>query len=201
MKIVPEDLDKRGSHRLFLSILVPRPIAFISTVGKNGIFNAAPYSFFGGISSKPPLLAVSISQRRGEKKDTLTNIEHTGDFVVNIVTEQLAERMNIASGDYPPEVSEFNIARLTPAGSDIVRSPRILESPVNMECKLFDEIPVGSTENTLILGEVVLFHIEDSIYSDGEVDPLKLQPVGRLGVNRYIRICDIFEMVRPQIKR
>lgn len=201
MKIVPEKLNKRESHKLLLSIIVPRPIAFISTVSENGIFNAAPFSFFCGISSSPPLLAVSISKRRGEKKDTLRNIEKMKDFAINIVTEEIAEKMNEASGDYPPGISEFEVVKLTPERSELIASPRIKESPVSMECRLFDEIQIGKTENTLIIGEVLLFHIEEAIFADGEVDVRKLLPVGRLGKDTYCRIRDIFKMIRPDIRR
>ncbi len=201
MKIVPEKLNKRESHKLLLSIIVPRPIAFISTVSENGIFNAAPFSFFCGISSSPPLLAVSISKRGGEKKDTLRNIEKMKDFAINIVTEEIAEKMNEASGDYPPGISEFEVVKLTPERSELIASPRIKESPVSMECRLFDEIQIGKTENTLIIGEVLLFHIEEAIFADGEVDVRKLLPVGRLGKDTYCRIRDIFKMIRPDIRR
>ncbi len=199
MKIFPEKLNRRESHKLLLSIIVPRPIAFISTVSKVGVFNAAPFSFFCGISSSPPLLAVSISKRRGEKKDTLRNIEQTRDFAINIVTEEIAEKMNEASGDYPPEISEFEVVGLTPVSSELIASPRIKESPVSMECRLFDRIRIGETDNTLIIGEVLLFHIEEAIFAEGEVDARKLFPIGRLGKDTYCRIRDIFKMIRPDI--
>ncbi len=199
MKIYPKDLNRRDSHRLLLSSLIPRPIALVSTISDKGVLNAAPFSFYGGISSSPPLIGISISKRRGEKKDTLKNIEYTGDFVVNIVTEEIAESMNITSGDYPSEVDEFKKAGFTPSSSEMISSPRISESPINFECRVFEKLVIRNSENTFIIGEILLFHINDDLWSDGAVDASKLKAIGRLGTDKYCTVRDIFEMIRPKV--
>lgn len=200
MKVNPKEMSRLERYRLLISALVPRPIAFVSTVSKEGILNAAPFSFFAGISSTPPLLGVSISKRKGIKKDTVRNIEHTGDFVVNIVSEAIAEPMNISSGDFPPEVDEFKKAGLTPAPSEMITSPRIAEAPINFECKVYDRYEIRNSENTLIIGEILLMHIIDDLWSAGEVDPLQLKAVGRLGISQYCTTTDVFQMIRPKIE-
>lgn len=199
MKINPNDLSRLDRYCLLLSALVPRPIALISTISEEGILNAAPFSFFGGLSSTPPLLGVSISRRKGEKKDTLRNIEYLGDFVVNIVSEDIAEQMNLTSGDYPAEVDECKIANLTADPSEMVKSPRIAESPINLECKVYEKMEIRNSINTLIIGEIVLFHIRDDLWAEGEVNPLDLKAIGRLGISKYCRTTDIFEMIRPKV--
>ncbi len=199
MKINPNDLSKLDRYRLLLSALVPRPIALISTIGEDGILNAAPFSFFGGLSSTPSLLGVSISKRRGERKDTARNIEYLGDFVVNIVNENIAKQMNLTSGDYPPEVDEYKVAHLTSEASEMIQSPRIAESPINLECRVFDKIEIRDSINTLFIGEIVLFHIKDDLWAEGEVNPFDLKAVGRLGISKYCRTTDIFEMIRPKV--
>ena len=124
-------------YRVLTGVVVPRPIAFVSTVSPDGVNNLAPYSFFNAVASSPPTIVFSSSRRAGSKsKDTLDNVEATGEFVVNIVSDDIAEAMNRTAAEFPAEVSEFDVAGLTPAASDIVRAPRVAESPVNMECRL-----------------------------------------------------------------
>ncbi len=197
MKIDPDTLEPREAYRLFITCIVPRPIAFVSTVSPEGVTNAAPFSFFGGVSSNPPMLAVSIGRRRGEEKDTARNIRATGEFVVNVVTEDLAGRMNQASASYAADVSEFDAVGLTPLPSDVVAPPRIAESPLHMECVAERTLEVGAGPNLLAIGRVVRFHIDDALYSEGEVDVEALRPVGRLGGPRYARVRDLFELERP----
>lgn len=202
MKINPADLEKMYLLDLIASAIVPRPIAFVSTVGEDGIFNLAPFSNFTPVCVKPPLVCLHIGWKKdGRKKDTLKNIEFSKDFVINIVNEDLAETMNQASAEYPSNVDEFREVGLTAVKSDIVKAPFVAESPVNMECKLvqiieFGEIPTGGS---LIIGEIVLFHIKDDLLIDNQIDVTKLKPIGRLGGggNLYCRIKDIFEIERP----
>lgn len=201
MKVDPANLGDRGAYRLLSSAMVPRPIAFVSTVGPKGIYNAAPFSFCAPICAKPPTLCFSVARRDGRKKDTVVNIEYSGDFVVNIVDEELAQPMNVAATDYPPEVSEFVEAKLTPVASDKVKSPRIAEAPINMECKLVQIIEIGESHNSLIIGEVVQFHIKDEIYQNGQIDARKLKPLARLSGSLYAYIRDIFELERLSYQR
>lgn len=202
MKIVPANLTKRDSHELFMSAIVPRPIAFVSTVGEDGVFNLAPFSAFAPLGLKPALVCLQIGYRRdGQKKDTLRNIEFSKDFVVNVVTESLDRAMNQTAAEYPSHVDEFKEVGLTAVKSDLVKAPRVAESPVNMECKLvqilgFGEPPDGGQ---VIIGEVVLVHVVDELWMGDQIDISKLKPIGRLGGQLYCRVSDIFEMKRPDI--
>lgn len=200
MDVDPSQLKGRKAYGLVISALVPRPIAFVSTLGPSGVANCAPFSFFMGVSTNPPVIAISVSTRKGERKDTSRNILDTKEFVVNVVTEAIAERMNVASADYAPEVSEFDEAGLTAVPSARVKPPRIAESPVHFECRLLQVIEVGRSPNSLILGEVVHIHVADDVLADGLVDVHRLRPVGRLGGSQYCRVRDVFEMSRPDVK-
>jgi len=197
MIVDPSTLDKDAAYRLMISAFIPRPIAFVSTRSRAGVTNCAPFSYSMGVSSRPMALAVSIGSRGGKPKDSARNILETKEFVVNVVTEELAEKMNIASGDWAEDVSEFVETGLTPVPSDLVGPPRIAESPVNFECRLLTTVSVG--DNTVCFGEVVRLHVDDRVIANGRVDARKLRAIGRLGGSQYCRTQDIFEMVRPKI--
>lgn len=202
MTIDPGQHDPRQVYKLMIGAIVPRPIAFVSTVSKEGVRNLAPFSFFMGVCADPPIVAFSTTLKPGgdRKKDTLRNVEDTGEFVVNVVTESIAEAMNACSGEYPPDVDEFAVSGLTPVASDLVRAPRVKESPVNMECRLHQVIRVGGEilGASLVLGQVVRFHLDDSIGEDFKVDPDKLRAIGRMGGMGYTRTRDRFELMRPK---
>ncbi len=201
MDIKTSDIDKKQIYKLMTSCIVPRPIAWISTVSKNGVYNLAPFSYFAGVSSNPPLLMVSIGSREnGEKKDTWKNIEETGEFVVNIVTKELLDKMNISSISFDFEIDEFEKAGLTSEKSTIVKAPRVKESPINIECKKFEIINIGNMG--IVFGEIVNFHIKDEILNEkGYVDTKKLEIVGRLGGAEYCIISkdNTLEVKRPDI--
>lgn len=203
MKIDPRDLTTNDCYKLLIGCVVPRPIAWVSTVSEDGISNVAPFSYFTAVCNNPPTICFTASRREGEKKDTVRNIENAGDFVVNVVTEELAEAMNITSGEYPPEVDEFQVANLTAVPSDKVRSPRVAESPISLECKLVQMIELGEGANStsVPIGEVVQFHIKDEFIHAGKIDMEKLRPVGRLAGQLYTRTRQIFEMKRPSVGR
>jgi len=184
--------------------VVPRPIAWVSSIDADGVRNLAPFSYFMAITDDPPTIAFSSSLRgeRGAertKKDTLRNVEATREFVVNVVDDALAEPMNLTSGDYPPEVDEFAVTGLTPAPSAKVKPPRVADAPISMECRLVRIIPVGNAPANLVIGEIVHFHVRDGLYdaSTGRIDLHRLHPVGRLAGNLYTHVHDIFEMKRP----
>src|SRR5438093_12455328 len=139
MIVDPKTVTPGAMYRLMISVIVPRPIAFVSTADASGGTNAAPFSYFVPLASEPPLLGISINHRAGEPKDTLRNLRETGEFVVNVVSEELLEHIVHASGDWPPETSEIQLTGLTPVPSDLVRPPGIGESPVRMECRLYRE--------------------------------------------------------------
>lgn len=198
MIVDPSKLTRDDAYRLMISAFIPRPIAFVSTRSRAGVDNCAPFSYSMGVSSRPMVLAVSIGSRGRRPKDTARNILDTREFVVNVVTEAIAERMNVASADWAEDVSEFDEADLTPAPSEVVAPPRIAESPVNFECRLQQHVVVA--DNTVCFGEVVRLHVADDVVWNGRVDARKLRAVGRLGGAQYCRTRDLFEMVRPKIK-
>jgi flavin reductase (DIM6/NTAB) family NADH-FMN oxidoreductase RutF len=195
-----ENLDKRDLHKLFTSAIVPRPIAWVSTVGENGVFNLAPFSAFATIGLKPALVVLGIGRKRdGQKKDTLRNIEFSKEFVINVVTEDLAKAMNQTCFEYPPDVSEFTEVGLTPLKSEMVKAPRLAESPVNMECRAREIMESGKAPEGghMIIGEVVVVHVKDEFWAAGQIDMAKLKAMGRLGGDAYCRTTDMFEMRRP----
>jgi flavin reductase (DIM6/NTAB) family NADH-FMN oxidoreductase RutF len=186
--------------RLLVFAIVPRPIAFVSTLSADGVPNLAPFSFFTAVSANPPVICFSPMIRRdGSQKDTLRNIEATGEFVVNIVSEEFKEQMNLCAPEYPPEANEFSISRLTPLASDLVKPPRVAESHVHMECRLVQVVHVSTRPGggSLVLGEVVRFHIDDAVLTGDLIDPDKLNAIGRMGGPTYVRTTDRFEMKRP----
>ena len=199
MMIDPRDLSRTGAYSLFISALVPRPIAWVSTLSPDGRANLAPFSFFMGVSSDPPTLAVAIGRRRGQPKDTARNIEATGEFVVNVVTEPVARAMVLTSGDFPPETSEFDAAGLTPIPAERIAPPRVKESPVHMECRLERLLTVGRSETALVLGEVVLFHIDDRLWNGSEIRIEALRPLARLGGALYAPLGTPIEIPRPVV--
>jgi flavin reductase (DIM6/NTAB) family NADH-FMN oxidoreductase RutF len=201
MKIDPGDRPPRDIYRLMTGLIVPRPIALVSTLSRDGIRNLAPFSFFTAVSANPPTICFSpmVRGRQASQKDTLHNIEATREFVVNVVTGNFAEQMNRTSGDYPPEVDEFVESGLTPLASDLIAPPRVAESPASMECRLHTILTI-STEplgGSLVVGTVVRFHISDELFSGENVDPDRLRAIGRMGTSAYVRTADRFEMPRP----
>ena len=200
MKIDPSNLDFRGSHELMVGAVVPRPIAFVSTIGEDGVFNVAPFSAFAPVCMKPMLVGFNASWTRdGRKKDTMVNIEFSRDFVINVVNEALADAMNQASADYPSDVDEFKETGLTPVKADIVKSPMVGESPVNMECRLVQILQFGSASrpSSFIIGEVVMVHVRDELYLNDEIQMSGLKAIARMGGQLYCRTTDIFELKRP----
>ena len=198
MIIDPKSFE--GFNRVLTGVVVPRPIAFVSTMSKDGLINLAPYSFFNAVAYDPPTIVFSSSRHAGEKrKDTLAHIEETGEFVVNMVVDDIAEAMNRTAAEYPSEVNEFEIAGLTPAPSQKVRPPRVAESPVNMECRLLQVVPLGQGDHQhgLVIGEIVLMHIRDDIIDGHRINHQRLKPTGRLAGSMYCHTSDVFEMVRP----
>ncbi|MGF2034518.1 MAG: flavin reductase family protein [Nostoc sp. CmiVER01] len=200
MIIDPSQNDPRNTYQLLVGSVVPRPIAWVSTIASDGTPNVAPFSFFMGVTANPPTLAISTGLKRGVKKDTLFNVEQSGELVVNIVVEELGEQMNTTSGDFPPDVDEFQVAGLTPAPSKRVRPPRVAESPINIECVLKQVVYVGNegSQSGLIIAEAVLWHIRDDLLTpQNTIDVAKLHAIGRLSGNWYTRTQDLYEITRP----
>jgi len=195
----PAGVPAERFARLMNSVILPRPIAFVTTVDPAGRVNAAPFSWFCGLATRPPLLGISISPRGGEPKDTLRNVRATGDLVVNVVTEAMAAQVVRASGDWPPEVDELALVGLTPVPADLVRPPRVAESPVHLECRLEREIALG--ESHLVVAEVLRLHVRDDVLSDGRVDVTKLRPLARLGGEQYAALGEPLRLPRPKVER
>ena len=192
-------------YKLLIGCVVPRPIAWVSSVDGQGVRNLAPFSYFMAITHDPPTIAFSCSPRGVEvpgnpgRKDTLSNVELTGEFVVNVVDDDLAEQMNVTSGDYDPEVDEFEKAGLAAAPSVRVKAPRVAAAPINMECRVARILPIGNLPHHLVIGEIVHLHVRDDVYdaATGRIDMRRLRPVGRLAGHQYTHVHDIFEMKRP----
>jgi flavin reductase (DIM6/NTAB) family NADH-FMN oxidoreductase RutF len=184
----------RQCYKLLVGLVVPRPIALVSTLGRSGVVNAAPFSFFNLLGEDPPILIVSIENKpSGELKDTARNILDSGEFVVNLVDEATVERTHGCSVDFPPEVSEPAQVGFTTLPSRAIRPPRIAEAPVALECKLFQHLPVGARRH-LVIGQIVWLHSQEGI-----IDPENLRvrmgnyfPVGRLFADRYTKTRDQF---------
>ena len=196
MNIDPAAVSHPELHRFMISVVIPRPIAWVSSIGADGRHNLAPFSFFNAISSKPPLLMVSINERSDGPKDTLRHIRETKDFVINIVDEPLIDRMVETSGEWAPEVDEFALTGLTPAPSERVKSPRLGEAPVSMECVL--ERIVDFETTSLVIGRMVWARFRDDLLTDGRVDALKLRAVARLGGDGYTVVREVIHMQRPR---
>ena len=202
MIINPADRPDDDIYRLLSSLIVPRPIAFVSTVAPDGVLNVAPFSYFNAISATPPLLAFAIGHPNGGVKDTLANLTASGDYVISIVTEPIAAAMNATAAEVAAEIDEFNLAGLTPVPSTTVSAPRVAESPVNLECRLVEthEYGVAPRLTTLVIGEIVIAHIDDRLLrKNGTIDPTLLEAVGRLGGSEYCHTTDVFRMERPRV--
>ena len=198
----PAQLGQVAMYKLLIGGVVPRPIATVSTISPDGNTNFAPFSFYNAVSSDPPCLSVSITRNsQGEKKDTLRNIEATGEFVVNATPVSLAQAINQASAEYPYGVSEFEKTGLTAAPSLKIKPPRIAESPLSFECVLHGKMELGTGQqgsSTLVVGRIVAVHVSENLYKDGKIDLQALHPLSRLGGIQYGQTTGIFELPRPK---
>jgi flavin reductase (DIM6/NTAB) family NADH-FMN oxidoreductase RutF len=218
MDVTPSQLAHREFYNILISAVGPRPIAWVSSLSASGQPNLAPFSFFNAVCAKPPLLAFAPGMRlpkkagaaigevagapAGHPKDTLRNIRETKEFVINIVTFELAEAMNLTAGDYEASIDEFELAKVSSAPSKVVRPRRVTESPVSFECKLyqildFNPAPEGGS---LVIGEIVSLHINERNLKEGRLDRNSLDLIGRLGGAQYTRTTQRFEMVRPTVE-
>jgi flavin reductase (DIM6/NTAB) family NADH-FMN oxidoreductase RutF len=198
------ETDSNQVRRLLNGCLVPRPIAFVSTSSPSGQFNLAPFSFFGACGYSPPTLAFSVELRDGAVKDTAFNIINHPEFVVHIVSESLAEKMNLASAAFAPEIDEFEAVGLTPTPSAVVGVPRVKEALIAMECRLSQTIMIGKAPSLTyhFLGEIVHWHIDDGIVADKNRFSLKydqLAAIGRMGGTQYVRASNLFDMNGPYV--
>ena len=194
-------LKPRDAYRWMISTILPRPIAWVSTISEDGKTNLAPFSFFQGVTSNPPtLMFVPVNTRDGTKKDTVRNIEQVPEFVVNLVPFALAEQMNRTSASLPHGESEFERFGIASTPSERVRPPRVAAAPVAFECTLdrFVHIGEGPLAANVVFGRIRVVHVSDTVLSDdGKLDPAKLDLIGRMGGETYSRTTERFDLERP----
>ncbi|CAH1212678.1 hypothetical protein PAECIP111892_03799 [Paenibacillus auburnensis] len=193
--IDPLTNTERDNYKLLVGTIIPRPIAFVTTVSEEGVLNGAPFSYFNIVSSNPPMISLSIQHSAGKPKDTARNILDTKEFVVHIVDRQNVEQVNMTAAPLAPDQSEISLAGLTPVDSSVIAVPGVREAKVRMECRLEQAVEFPGFE--LIIGKVVQFHIDEAIYDQGRIDPVQLAAVSRLAGNNYAAIGEIFTIERP----
>lgn len=188
-------------YHLLVGLVTPRPIAWVTTRSPSGVLNLAPFSFFNAFGANPPVVVFSPTLRRdGTKKDTLKNIEASGEFVINAAVAKLAEKINLTAKEIPSDESELALADLHAAPSRAISIPRVAEAPFALECKVIQILPVGNgpIAANLVIGQILHLHIDDAVLDDqGKVDPRKLQTVARLGGDYWCHTSDLFEQRRP----
>jgi flavin reductase (DIM6/NTAB) family NADH-FMN oxidoreductase RutF len=194
-----ETIDHRQAYRLCVGSIVPRPIAWVSSIDADGVPNLAPFSFFTLVNHYPPMVSISVGRREGRAKDTAANIEATKGYVIHTVVDGWEDPMNDSSAVFPPEADEFAALGLATVPSDAVAAPRIADAPIAMECVYDRTMSFGDEWVTdCVIGRVLRWHVRDDLLVDGKyIDAHKLAPVGRLGGSRYCRTHDIFEMTSP----
>ncbi|PKR85156.1 flavin reductase family protein [Heyndrickxia camelliae] len=201
LSINPSLNTERENYKLLIGTIIPRPIAFVTSVSDNGIINGAPFSYFSIVSSNPPMISLSIQRSGGKQKDTARNIIHTKEFVVHIVDEQNVEKINQTAATLPSNQSEIELAELTLVDSIKIKVPGVNESKVRMECTLEYSIVLGENSSIgcdLIIGKIVQFHIDEEIYEEGRINQAGLAAVSRLAGNNYAKIGEVFSIERPK---
>jgi flavin reductase (DIM6/NTAB) family NADH-FMN oxidoreductase RutF len=197
----PANHSTNDIYKLMIGSIVPRPIALVSSIDDDGVRNLAPFSYFTACSANPPVVVFCPILRPVPPmaKDTLRNITATREFVVNIVSEDFAERMNATAAQVPPEVDEFVLSGLTPLASELIKPARVAESHIQMECRLLQVVQVSDQPGggSLVLGEVLRFHVCSDLIQNFRIDPDKLRAIGRMAGSTYVRTTDRFDMERP----
>jgi len=204
VKVDPATISSDAAYFWQAATILPRPIAWTSTLNEDGSANLAPFSFFTGVSSDPPTCLICVSRRRRQPdgtqppKDTWRNIERTGEFVIHVVNDALGQQINATSRDFPYGTDEFATAGLTKVASERVAPPRIGEAPVAMECRLERIVEIGRAGTAIIVGEILLWHVHDDLVVAGRLDLGRLDAIGRMGGPTYTRTRDRFDMQRPK---
>lgn len=193
------DIDGSMAYKLVSGLVVPRPVAWISSQNEAGLVNVAPFSSFNYVAHSPAMLAVNIAlQDDGTLKDTARNIRETGEFVVNITPTSALDAMNQSSAEYPANVSEAQVLDIPLMPSTQVKPPRVAVSPAQMECRLTQIVPLGTGINTLYIAEIVAFHVANTVYDGRHIDSVALDPVARLGGPFYASLGEIHKRPRPK---
>lgn len=199
------EIRPRDVYRHLINLITPRPIAWVSTVSKSGVPNLAPFSFFNGVGSRPPcLLFCPANKRDGSRKDTHLNVEDTGEFVVNIVSYDLAQQMHDTSADYDFETSEFETCGLTAAESERVKAPRVAEASASIECELMQSLHLGTGPgaSNVVIGRILVIRVADAVLdADGFADADKLDTIGRMGTGGYTRTKDRFDLGAREVRQ
>jgi len=201
ISIDPSKNTERENYKFLIGSIIPRPIAFVTSLSKQGVLNGAPFSYFNIVSANPPLISLAIQRSGGRQKDTARNIIDLKEFVVHIVDEHNVELINKTAASLPPDQSEIELAQLTPVKSVKVSTPGVKEAKIRMECRLEHSLEVGGEDSPgcdFIIGRIVQYHIESDLYESGRIDPKGLAAVSRLAGNNYAKIGEIFDIERPQ---
>lgn len=201
LSILPQSQTERDNYKLLTGSIIPRPVAFVTTLSETGILNGAPFSYFNIVSADPPLISVAVQRSAGQMKDTARNIAGRKEFVVHIVDEVNVDQVNQTAANLPPEESEVEQAGMKPEPSLKIAVPGVREAKVRMECVLEQALELGGNGEPscdLIIGRVVCFHIDESIYQKGRIDPRGLNAVSRLAGSDYAKIGESFSIERPQ---
>jgi flavin reductase (DIM6/NTAB) family NADH-FMN oxidoreductase RutF len=201
LSIDPTSISERENYKFLIGSIIPRPIAFVTTLSEEGVLNGAPFSYFNIVSSNPPMISLSIQRSQGKQKDTARNILKNNEFVVHIVDEQNVEKINKTAATLPQNQSEIEIAGLTSVESVRISVPGVKEAKVRLECVLEQSLELGGVNSPgcdFIIGRVVQYHIEDDIYAKGRIDPRGLAAVSRLAGANYAKIGELFEIERPK---
>jgi len=191
MRIDPAELGAERIYRLMTGIVVPRPIAWVTSLSAKGVLNLAPFSAFTFVSQKPPMLAISIGRKAGVWKDTAHNILDTGEYVIHIADTPLMQALHDSSVEHPPDVSEVEHLNLATVPSELIKVPRLAAPPVAMECRFRQCLEFGEAKSRLIVGEVVMFHVRDGLVNNGKVETRELDPIARIGGPRYASLGEI----------
>ncbi len=200
MQFNPEEISSAAIYKLLTGAVIPRPIGWISSISSNGIHNLAPFSFFNAVGEDPPHVMFSTVRTNNKNKDTLDNVLETGEFVVNMVTEETVERMNLTSQAADPEIDEFELCGLTKVPSVLIKPARVAESPVQFECRLVHHYQLEGHKNggaVIMIGRIVMFHFDDKILLDNyKINMEKYRPVARLAGSAYAKLGEIFSYKR-----
>jgi flavin reductase (DIM6/NTAB) family NADH-FMN oxidoreductase RutF len=190
-RLDPADHDAENIYRLMTGIVVPRPIAWVTSLSSSGVLNLAPFSAFTFVAQKPPMLAISVGRKGPIYKDTAHNILANEEYVIHIADSPLMNAVHDSSAEHPSDVSEVERLKLETIASEMIRVPRLAAPPVAMECRFRQCLEFGETKSRLIVGEVVMFHIRDGVLNNGKVETAALDPIARIGGPRYARLGDI----------
>jgi flavin reductase (DIM6/NTAB) family NADH-FMN oxidoreductase RutF len=195
MDIAASTLGPEATYKLITGIVVPRPIAWVTTRSEGGHVNLAPFSAFTFVSNKPPMVGINVGRKAEKMKDTARNIHATGEFVVNIADVTMIEHVHLSAIEHAPDVSEVEELGLATVPSQVIATPRLADAPISLECRLHRCVAFGDSGSEFMVGEIVVFHIRDGLLENGKIDTAKLNPICRIGGPRYAKLGEIVTMM------